>query len=453
MNVHCIKTDLNRGIYWAQSVLETRRGFEENDSICLYPQIREQRFLGFGGAVTEAAAYNWLRLPPDAARELIEAYYGDAGLRYTLGRTHINSCDFSLGNYACVSDPMDTTLSTFQMERDRRYLLPMLSAASDASRGELRLMLSPWSPPAFMKTNGEMNHGGKLKAEYRSLWARCMARFVREYRDAGIDVQYISVQNEPNAVQTWDSCVYSAEEEAEFAAQYLYPALREQSAEDVKILIWDHNKDQLLDRMTASLADAEQAKRISGAAFHWYSGDHFEAVALARRLYPDKLLLFSEGCVEYARCDGMSDLDKAERYAHDIIGNLNAGANGSIDWNLLLDAQGGPNHVGNYCEAPIMCTSEGTLEKKGSYYYIGQLSRFIRRDAVRIGLSRFTGDLEATAFSNPDGTIAVAILNPSGTDRRVNLRLSRTEYLPVLLDAHTVVTCVTARDSIEGLPA
>lgn len=436
MKIEQFSTNLARRQFWESSTLEVRQGFQENNAICLYPNVTEHRFLGFGGAFTEAAAYTWSSLSEQNKQEVLEAYFGQDGLRYTLGRTHMNSCDFALGNYACLGAPNDV----FQTERDKKYLLPMIKAADSVADRKLQLMLSPWSPPAFMKTNEDMNHGGKLKPEYRKLWAECMARYIQEYRRAGLAVRFVSVQNEPNAVQSWDSCIYSAEDEADFAANALYPALCALALEDTEILIWDHNKDQLLDRMERSFAVPAEAKCISGAAFHWYSGDHFEAVSLARRLYPNKTLLFSEGCVEYSRFGGMTDLDKAEMYAHDIIGNLKAGANGSIDWNLLLDAKGGPNHVGNFCEAPLMATADGGIQRNGSYYYIGHFSRFIQPGAVKIGLSTYTSDLEAMAFSNLNGSIAVVVLNRSSRDHDTVLRLSRDKYAATTINAHSIVS-------------
>ena len=171
----------------------------------------------------------------------------------------MGSCDFSLGNYACTDDPDDTELARFDLDRDTEYIIPMIRAADEAAGVKTRLLLSPWSPPAFMKSNGEMNHGGKLKPEYRAMWADCMARYAAEYRKAGLDVRWISVQNEPNAIQTWDSCVYSAEEEAEFAADYLRPALDRAGLSEVGILIWDHNKDLMLDRLERSCSSRKDA--------------------------------------------------------------------------------------------------------------------------------------------------------------------------------------------------
>lgn len=485
--IYQIKTNLQKKKYWEESELTVQQGFQENEAVCLYPQYTDQTFLGFGGAFTEAAAYTWKNLSAENRAALIGMYFGKDGLRYALGRTHMGSCDFALGNYACLegpgkaptagtddgpgeavaagfaedsadassagaddvpghSGPAGTAHERFHMERDREYLIPMIKAADEAAGAKIRMLLSPWSPPAFMKSNGEMNHGGKLLTEYRALWADCIARYVSEYRRAGIDVSWVSVQNEPNAVQTWDSCVYSAEEEGAFAADWLRPALDRAGAEDVGILIWDHNKDLLLDRMERSLSQPGCANAVCGVAFHWYSGDHFEAVEIAHRIWPEKTLFFTEGCVEYSRYAGMSDLRKAEMYAHDIIGNLNAGTSASIDWNLLLDADGGPNHVGNFCEAPVMATQDGGLERKGSYYYIGQISRYVRPGAVRFGLSRYSAGIEATAFKNTDGSLAAVLLNRGDVPREAKLRLSLSlsleSYIPVTLDAHEIVTVV-----------
>ena len=440
MKVTQIKTNLAQKQFWEESEVEIQHGFIENNAVCLYPQYKDQVFLGFGGAFTEAAAYTWQSLTEESRAALLNAYFGSDGLRYTLGRAHIGSCDFSLGNYSCIEDPEDTALTSFNMGRDHQYMIPMIRAAGEVAGESIRLLLSPWSPPAFMKTNGEMNHGGKLRSEYRELWAKCMARYVAEYRKAGVAVQWLSVQNEPDAVQKWDSCIYSAEEEGLFAAQYLEPALEAEGTDSTEILIWDHNKDQLLDRLERSFKQEQCLKVVSGAAFHWYSGDHFEAVELAHRRYPNLNLFFTEGCVEYSRFDGMTDQEKAERYAHDIIGNLNAGTNASIDWNLLLDEKGGPNHVGNFCEAPIMRTSDGDIEKKGSYYYLGHFSRYILPGAVKIGLSRCCSKIEATAFENADGTMAIVLLNQAETDCDIKLRLSRDTYILLSIKSHEIAT-------------
>ena len=429
-----ITTDLARGQYWQRSELP---GAEMDflHTVCLYPALTDQVFEGFGGAFTEAAALCWQSLPEERRTALLTDYFGQDGLCYRLARTHAGSCDFALGNYT-AANPQD---SARDFSRDDASILPMLRAAQQAAGQKLTLLLSPWSPPAWMKTNGDMNHGGRLRPECAAEYAALLADYAAHYRAAGMNVRLMSIQNEPEAEQIWDSCLFTAEEEGEFAARYLRGALDAAGLGDVRLLCWDHNKEALLRRAAGALGAGGAA--LGGIAFHWYTGDHFEAVALAHRLWPDKALYFTEGCVEYSRFDGASDLKKAEMYAHDILGNLTAGAAGSIDWNLLLDEKGGPNHVGNYCEAPLMLNGAGGYAKKGSYYYIGQFSRFIRAGARRIELSRWCAELEAAAFRNPDGSTAVVLLNR--TDAALPACLAENGETPlaaVAVQPHTITT-------------
>ena len=406
----------------------------------LYPEITYQKIRGFGGAFTESAGYTLSKLSEEKQKEIAEAYFGESGIGYTIGRTHINSCDFSLGNYAYVEDPEDSNLNTFSRERDQLYIVPFIRLAQQVSSKEIEFLASPWSPPAFMKTNGEMNHGGQLKGEYRKLWAEYICRYIKDCLEDGIPVTMITVQNEPEATQEWDSCRYSAVEEMEFVRDFLGPIMKEQGLDDVKIYIWDHNKEIMYERAKDILKDEKAAQYIAGVGFHWYTGDHFEAVCLVREQYPDKELLFTEGCVEYSRFMDSNDVYKAEMYAHDILGNLNAGMNGYLDWNLVLDEKGGPNHVNNLCAAPIMCDCKnGTYEKRLAYYYVGHFSKYIRGGARRIAVTKYTEQIEVTAFVNTDGEKVVVLLNKQNNDIPVVLR----EYgkgTELTLKAHSIVT-------------
>lgn len=432
-----ITTQLSEGRYWQAEPLAASDEMDYLHAICIYPELTGQVFEGFGGAFTEAAGVCWRQLSQAGQEELVNACFGSEGLGYTLGRTHMGSCDFALGNYTAAV----RTSRQRDFSRDDTNLIPLIQAAQKKAGTPLGLLLSPWSPPAWMKSNGEMNHGGQLLPEFAAQYAGLIADYVRHYQAAGLDVRMVSVQNEPEAVQSWDSCIFTAEEEGRFAVDFLRPALDRAGLSEVQILIWDHNKESLLRRIngTLSVPGAEQA--VGGAAFHWYTGDHFEAVALVRRCCPEKKLYFTEGCVEYSRFDGASDQKKAEMYAHDIMGNLNAGITGSIDWNLLLDHRGGPNHVGNFCEAPMMLNDRGGLEYKGSYYYIGQFSRYIRPGALRLETSRYCAELEATAFRNPDSSIAAVLLNRTDAARPACLSLNgETAVTRLTAPAHSLTT-------------
>ena len=397
----------------------------EKEVINLYPDVEYQEFFGFGGALTESAGYVFSYMDQDAQDEILEAYYGKTGIGYRFGRTHLDSCDFSLGNYSAVTDAEDAELNTFTLERDLRYIIPLIKRVNAAAGEAVPLMLTPWSPPAFMKTNGDKNNGGSLKKEFAGLWARYICRYICEYRAQGINVTMLTPQNEPKALQTWDSCVYTAEEEREFIREYLAPELKNHGLSDVGIFIWDHNKERAYDRACEVISDGEMDSLVSGVALHWYSGDHFEALEMIKKRFPDKRLLFSEACVEYLVHTGGTELSNARMYAHEIIGDVNAGLDTFFDWNIILDERGGPNHVNNFCDAPILCDMRTkTFRKNLSYHYIGHFSRYIEPGAVRIGFSRFTGGLEMTALKNPSGSLVAVVMNPSDREVSYYLRLN-----------------------------
>lgn len=413
----------------------------EMSLIKLYPEETRQKILGFGGAFTEASAYTVSTMDEETRKQTAELYFGTTGNRYNFCRTHIQSCDFALGNYAYIEDSNDKELKTFTLERDQKYIIPWIRMAFEHCP-DLELLASPWSPPAFMKSNGEMNHGGVLKKEYYPMWADMIAKYVAEYEKLGIRISRLTVQNEPQAVQSWDSCIYTGTEEGEFAVNYLRPALDRKGYKDVTIAVWDHNKEIFLERAAETFAVKGADASIGALAFHWYSGDHFESLQMVREKYPEKELIFTEGCVEYSRFEKDNQVRHAEIYAHDMIGNFNHGMNGFIDWNLVLDAKGGPNHVGNYCDAPIMYEEEKKyLDVKLSYYYIGHFSRFVRPGAKAAVVTRFTDKLECAGFINPDGSQVVVILNRTEDTIEFTLQMGM-EKAGLKMDAHSILTVV-----------
>ena len=385
-------------------------------------QRRFQSLEGFGAAFTEAAAVTWQALPGAQQTRLIQDYFSaSAGHGYTLCRVHMNSCDFALGNYAHADVTGDTALQHFTIDRDRQALLPMIKAAQATASQPIKLLVSPWSPPAWMKSNGQMNQGGKLLPQYANAWARCYVRFIQEYLSEGVAVWGVSVQNEPQAVQRWDSCIYSAEEERDFVRDHLGPELAKAGLGHIKIVIWDHNRDVMVERASVVYMDPEASKYVWGCGFHWYGEDHFDHVQLVHDAWPDKALLFTEGCQEGGPHTGEWGL--GERYARSIINDLNRWTVGWIDWNLLLDETGGPNHVGNLCSAPILADrASGSLQRQSSYYYIGHFAQFIRPGAQRVLCAASKQDLEVTAFVNSDGTTVIVAMNRS--EAAIRFRLS-----------------------------
>lgn len=397
-------------------------GGQEDEVINLYPQMQYQMIEGFGGAVTDSAGYIYSLMGEAEKEQMLREYFGAEEMKYNLVRIPIDSCDFSLAHYEADSEEADEKLEHFSFERVEKYILPMLRDAEKMYGKKLNIMLTPWSPPVYMKTNGDRNHGGKLKEEYRRRWAEYICRYIEEYQKRGFEIRRMSLQNEPKAVQTWDSCIFTAEEEKVFLRDYMWPALKAHHLEHIEIYLWDHNKERAYE-WAETIIDEETTDMIAGVAFHWYSGDHFEALRMIRERFPDKKLLLSEACIEYSKFAADDYLNNAQKYAHDMIGNLNEGMNTFVDWNLVLDEKGGPNHVGNYCDAPYLFdTAKKELHATNIQGYLWHFSHFIEEGAVRIGMSRYTDKLEVTAFQK-DERIVFVVLNRTKEDLPAYVRL------------------------------
>ena len=374
----------------------------------------KQTILGFGGSFTESSASIYHHLSQTKKNEIIEAYFGETGNNYSIGRTHINSCDFSLENYAHCETPGDIDLKNFSISRNKKDLIPFIKDALTLTKNKFRIMASPWSPPSWMKTNDQMNNGGKIKEEYKSAWADYYCKFIEFYHREEVPIWGISVQNEPEAKQTWDSCLYTAEEERDFIKYFLGPSLERHNLLDKKVIIWDHNRDMMVERARMVLKDPEAAKFVWGTGFHWYCGDHFDNVQKVHDEFPDKNLIFTEGCQEGGPHLGSWDL--GERYATSIINDLNRWTVAWLDWNLILDTQGGPNHVGNYCSAPmIVDTNTQEILYQSSYFYIGHFSRFIKQGDSILEIENDTNLLSLSSISKHRDKINTVILNKSNT--------------------------------------
>ena len=397
--------------------------------VCVFadPSKTFQTVLGIGGALTDASAETFYKLPADKQKELLRAYYDvNNGIGYTLARTNIQSCDFSSDSYSYVQDG-DKDLKTFSVAHDEKYRIPFIKEAIAAAGGKLTLFASPWSPPAFMKDNHDMLHGGKLLPAYYQSWANFYGKFINAYKKEGIPIWGITVQNEPMAKQTWESCIYTAEEERDFLKNYLGPAMQKNGLGDKKIIVWDHNRDLIYQRASTLLEDPAAAKYAWGIGYHWYEdwsgGDQmFDNVARVHEAFPGKNLMFTEGCTFPFKLDKVHDWDLGERYGRSMIHDFNDGTVGWTDWNILVDETGGPNHVGNFCFAPVVGnTKTGELIYTNEYYYIGQFSKFVRPGAKRISAAPSRSQLLATAFINKNGKIAVVVMNQ--TDKKVDYNL------------------------------
>jgi glucosylceramidase len=406
-----------------------------------------QKFLGIGGSFTDASAEVFAKLDNAKQEEFLEAYYDtEKGIGYSLARTTIHSSDFGSASHTYI-DEGDKALETFTIEKDKQFRIPLIKRATEAAGGELLLYASPWSAPAFMKSNNNMLRGGKLLPEYYDSWAKYYTKFIEAYESEGMPIWGISIQNEPMATQRWESMIYTAQEERDFLKNHLGPAMEEAGYGDKNIVVWDHNRDLLTDRANVILDDPEAYKYVWGVGYHWYEtwagGDSMhDNLAAVKESYPEIELLFTEGTVEGFREDRYQYWPNAERYARSMIKDFNIGTVGWTDWNLLLDHTGGPNHVSNFCFAPIHAdTRTGELIYTPTYYYIGHFSKFIRPEAKRISTSSSRSVLLATSFINTDNQIATVVMNE--TDNAIDYHfLADMQQVTLTIPARSMQTLV-----------
>jgi glucosylceramidase len=441
------KTDLRLSETGQLHFSAARQPFETEPFVFVDASAAFQSIVGIGGALTDASAETFARLSRDKQQQLLDAYYNPTtGIGYTLARTNIQSCDFSSGSYSYVADN-DVSLKTFSVAHDEKFKIPLIKQAMAAAGGNIKLFVSPWSPPGWMKDNNSVTGGGRLKHEYDQSWADFYIKFIQTYEAEGIPIWGLSVQNEPMAKQKWESCIYTAEDERDFIRDYLGPTLQKAGMGEKKLIAWDHNRDLIFQRASTILSDPQAAKYVWGIGFHWYetwTGGPmlFDNVRLVNQAFPEKNLLFTEGCKEKFAFDSLPSWSLGEKYGYSMINDFNDGAVAWTDWNILLDENGGPNHVGNFCFAPVHAdTRNGQLIYTNAFYYIGHFSKFVRPGARRIASSSNRVALQTTAFVNKDGSIVVIVMNT--TDQPMSYQLimkgqaAETKSLP-----HSIATLI-----------
>ena len=424
----------------------SKQPLETEISIFVEPQKTFQSILGIGGAITDASAEVFAKLTPADQKEFLNAYYDkDKGIGYSIIRTNIHSCDFSSGSYTYIKEG-DKSLKSFTVDHDKKFRIPLIKQALKAAGSNTTVYVSPWSPPAFMKDSKNMLKGGKLLPEYYQTWADYYVKFIKAYEKEGIPVWGLSVQNEPMATQTWESCIYTAEDERDFLKNFLGPTIRKELG-DKKIIVWDHNRDLMNQRANVIFSDPEAAKYAWGMGFHWYETwaggkPMFQNVQKVAQAYPDKNLMFTEGCVEQYDAAKLQYWPNGERYGESLINDFNNGTTGWTDWNVLLDEKGGPNHVGNFCFAPLHAdTKTGKLIYTPSYYYIGHFSKFVQPGAKLVSSAVSRSQLLSASFINKDGKMATVVMNTSDKKVTYNLIIG-TEKVVNTIPAHGIQTLV-----------
>ncbi len=424
--------------------------------IILNPEEKFQTITGFGGAFTESSAYLINKLSKANRKKIMNAYFSEDGAYYSLTRTHINSCDFSLKQYAYAMVDGDKNLDNFTIEEDKKNnLIPMILEAKTISKDGFKIIASPWTSPPWMKDNKKWV-GGKLLPEYYDTWALYFSKYIDAYKKEGIDIWGLTVENEPHGNgDNWESMLFSPQEMTNFVQNNLGPKLEKNGKGNIKIFGYDQNRAGIKEWVDEMYKDEKSSKYYAGTAIHWYESTYEvfpDDLQYAHNKAPNKYLIQTEACVDsevphwqddtwYWKkeatdwgWDWAAEKEKylhpryapVNRYANDIIGCLNNWVDGWVDWNMVLDTKGGPNWFKNWCIAPVIVNPEtDEVYFTPLYYVMSHFSKFMRPNAVKIGCKIDNKELVATAVKNPDGTIAVVIFNPTDNNQNLELKLNK----------------------------
>jgi glucosylceramidase len=429
---------------------------ESKAVISINPNEKFQTITGFGGSFTEASAYLLNKLSKENREKVLKAYFSETGANYSLTRTTIASCDFSLKNYTYAKVDNDLALEHFTIEDDKADIIPMILDAKAISKEGFNIIASPWSCPPWMKDN-KSYVGGKLLPEYNDTFALYFSKYLQAYQKEGVDIWGVTVINEPHGNgNNWESTLFSPKEMTDFVQNHLGPKLENDGWKDIKILGYDQNRAGLQEWVDAMYKDEKTSKYFAGTAIHWYESTYEvfpEALQYAHNKAPNKYLIQTEACVDseipqwqddtwYWKkeatdwgWDWASEKDKylhpkyapVNRYAEDIIGCLNNQVDGWVDWNMLLDRQGGPNWFKNWCVAPVIVDPENDeVYFTPLYYVMSHFSKFMRPGAVKIGCEVNNKQLKVTAVQNIDKSIAIALFNPTNEMYTIEIKLDNT---------------------------
>ncbi|KAL3186896.1 hypothetical protein MRX96_004708 [Rhipicephalus microplus] len=433
-----------------------------------------QRILGFGGAFTDSVGINLNSLPSDMQDDILKSYYSKEGIEYNMGRIPLASTDFSERKYTYDDSPDDFELENFTLAlEDLDLKIPYIQKAMSLSSDVTWFFGSSWSSPAWMKTNGELEGFGFLKGlpggPYYKTWAKYHIRFIQEYEKQGVPIWGLTTQNEPTSgfvpFYPWQTLGFTACSQRNFVTLDLGPALEHAGygAGKVKVLIFDDNRLFLPLWANMILSDHEAAKYVHGVGVHWYQNKFVGPAVLdhVRQHFPDKFILATEACSGYEITTvnkvKLGSWDRAEEYASDIIENLNHGVGGWIDWNLVLDTEGGPTWANNYVDSPIIVNATAEeFYKQPTFYAMGHFSKFIPRGSIRIFSSLeqysvidiFEKELEHTAFLRPDSTVVVIVLNKQ--NRKVTLKIqdqSTSVKIQKVISERSIATFIWKSDS------
>lgn len=502
--------------------VQFRDGESAGTRVVIRPEHRKQTIVGIGSAFTEASAFVLAHLEPDDRRDVMRRIFSEDGANFSMARTTIGSTDFSVeGKHSYASVAGDAKLEHFTIDVDRdgfsvsRHpgvkdesfdLLPMIKEAlaikAEQADPSLRIVASAWTAPPWMKDiedwyvpmsseNDYHGTGGVLKPKCVQTYADYLIKYLDAYAAEGVPIWGLTPVNEPEGNNgQWESMHFTPETQNAFIQKHLGPALQASDHAAVRLLIYDHNRDQLETWTNRILGDARTQPFVHGTAIHWYASTFkvFEdTLSRVHQRFPDFSLIQTEGCIDALgtpapggvldpegwqetgwfdddsfwwnpnatdwaytatwapNSDDHPKYTPVHRYARNILVSLNHWVEGWIDWNVVLDRRGGPNHVGNFCGAPIMIdVDSGYVYYTPVFYVLAQLSRTIRPGDEVVDVERHLEGLDedalhATATLDDDGILSVQLLNTTKEALPISVQIGA-QHAPVTVPPNSLQT-------------
>lgn len=433
-----VVSDRPKGRRFAETTLDWVGGEETvGVNVFINSSTKYQSILGFGGAFTDAAGINIAKLSPEAQLNLIRSYYSPTGLEYNVGRINMGGCDFSDRPYTYVDTEGDVNLDTFSLTHDDLdFKIPYVLMAKEVSEQKISMFASPWSAPAWMKSNNAINGEGYLLEEYYEAWANYFIKFLDAYKAEGVEFWGLTAQNEPMDGSipdfTFNCMGWNASTQTDWISEHLGPALHASGYESIKLMALDDQRPFLRAWAETIMANPKSAEYVSGWAVHWYVDflGFQDTMDQTNALFPDKFIFYTEACAGANPWDlqkvVLGSWERGQEYINDIIENLNHWSVGWTDWNLALDMSGGPNWANNFVDAPIIVNPEtDEFYKNPMWYALGHFSKFMPEGSTRIGVDITGYDSERVQMvgvERPDGAKVLVITNRH-LEGSVNIRI------------------------------
>lgn len=406
---------LNKKFFVKEDVKFALSKNEEWNVINIYPELEKQEWLGLGGALTGSTIYNLNKLNEEKRNEVIKGYFKD--LNYNFIRLPIGSTDFSVKSIKDYKENFDENIEYLNKIKEYK---------------DIKILVTPWSPPAKFKNIPVLIGGIGLKKKHYEDFANYLVDFINDYKEKNINIDYLCVQNEPFARQLWESCKYTIEELNDLTYNYLIPKLT-----TTNIIVWDHNKENLYNNFKALYNGNDKVK---GVAFHWYSGGFYDELSILRQQYPDTFLIETEMCCGFSNYDENNWIGAGELYLNEIIKSVNHGLNSFIDWNMILDYKGGPNHKKNNCTSPLL------LNEEENDYITTPIHRYLKHIGIAdtgkvIATSNYEryDDLQTVAIKNDK--IYLTVLNKGNDNKKINIKFED-KYIKDEINKHSIITYI-----------